>query len=237
MRLAHTMIRVRDVARYSCLGKWSGGLVVVVLLVAVVLGAEQSFGQEPERVVVKVAKVLEDGRFVAQWKGRKVEVAPAATCQRLRCERVPMRACASGEPVALVARLMDPVQDPTTMRTLPAEYVNLLALVVGAGFKPPALVRGWIGKRVKWHTGVLNVKAAHLFQVGETTIQIGPDRPVLRCVTESEPVKPVKVGQTLWLDGKWRAERGRSPFVPSVLLVLPKRLSAAERSGVFVDAR
>ncbi|RME72252.1 MAG: hypothetical protein D6776_09080 [Planctomycetota bacterium] len=189
------------------------------------------------RRIGRIARVLdgpEPGFELRAARGRIAVLRSSET--RIVEHRVQrMDRIEAGRPIHVLARHQEEQFDPNSQRTIPEAITNVIAVVVGEGFEPPALTERQRKSRLQWFSGTLHLEAGgHLRKLDELPLRVGPARPVLVLV----PAQPAALrrGKTVLVEGRWSG-KGQRALQARRIAVLTKGLAAKEYAAILGTAR
>jgi len=206
------------------------GLRVGVWLVALtawvgIAAAPSLAAGAPSRLAGKVRAAQPD-RIEVRAKGKTFVVHLAAKDALARAEAVTLAKLADGDPLVILGRRQEPIRDPNTQLTQPAQIVQIQTILVGAAAAvllpkgqdpaPPSPKLSWLRGLAKRSVAGVSIKMGS----DEINLQWGPSRKLLllRAAKRSE----LRKGALVIVVGRLRRE-GRVRHLDEARVVIVDR--------------
>ena len=177
-------------------GRWP---FVPAALAATLLSAAAFAGEEALKLFGKVKTVEKDGSaFDLQDKRGTFRVILAEDANIVALKPVRLETCAPDSTVHVLGQKQEPVPDPQSGHTLPAQIIQIVAIVAADGFKPPPIPEEFAARKLEWMTGRLK-KTRSAYALDGIDMQVGRDRTAVAISASSRDA--IAKGKLVFVEG------------------------------------
>lgn len=205
----------------------------LALAVTLALAAGAAFGGErPARLLGKVKAVDADGSaldlvakgatYRVPLAGAAVEVHRAVTFKDLAASG------GAGATMYVLGRHQPPARDPNSGSTLPAQIVQVVAVVVSESFKPPEVPPDLAERKLEWISGRAEIGANDV-RLNDVNVQVGLERKAVVIAAATKDDIGKAKGKTGFVEG----ERDRKTIKAARFALIAPGLSAAEYRAIL----